>query len=185
MQPNERKEKPSSPKSPGYANIAKAADLPAGARLLTTAQFSLKYKLCRSTIYNRIKEGRLQAVKQPGKNSKDQRRPILFVVDPGWEHYTIPNHNCTPADEIYVLNGKEVAELLGCSPRWVRYLATADKLGFSKTSTKDRGHRRFSIADVRKMMAIRATGKRRPSRGAVRSSVLQWARERLGARDGT
>lgn len=152
-------------------------------QLLTVSEMTLQYGLDRVTVYRRIKSGQLEAVKKPGASGKNAR---YFIKDPGWQnvglHDTTKHGSEFAVDDVHVLTGMEVSLLLNVTPRSVRKMAEDGRLKFIRTGIYGRSHRRYCIADVRRMLATKNKGSfqiKRPSRKAVRDAVLKWARDRL------
>lgn len=151
--------------------------------LLTIREMTVLYGLDRTTIMRRIKSGELKAVRKPG--SKGRNAP-LFVIDPGWQQVsltdTAKHGKAFEVDDVHILTGIEVAQILGVIPRTVRKMSEEGRLGFVRTGKCGRSHRRYSIADVRKALVTKQKGSfqiKRPNRKATREAVLKWAKERL------
>lgn len=157
-------------------------------QLLTVKQFCETYGVTRPRVYERIKAGLLQAVRKPGSSSGQSP---YYIIDPGWRNVSLSTNaprkdQELPVEDVYILTGKEVATLLGVNPRTVRKMAEDGRIGFMRTGFYGRSHRRYCLADVRKLIATTQKGSfqiRRPSRSAVRAAVLKWARERLGIQE--
>ena len=144
--------------------------------LLTIKEFSLKYGLNSHTVRDKIRKGKLVAVKKPGAG----RTAVILIIDPGWDDVQVFEKTVNRlVDDHYILQGKVVAALLGVSPRMVRYMAQRGKMSFRKATNKSK--RRYSIAEVRRMMALRENPtERKPTKEHMDNAVLRWAMKRLG-----
>jgi hypothetical protein len=154
-------------------------------QLLTLREFCTIYRTDKRTVKRRVRAGQLEGVWKP--TQVGNKMPRLFIVDPGWQR-AILAHNIKQGkdfavDDVYILRGYHVAQILGVTPRAVRYMAQDGRLGWAKAGMRGNHHRRYSIADVRRLIAMREKGsyqKRRPTRKEMDAAVLKWARGRLG-----
>jgi hypothetical protein len=136
-------------------------------RWVSTKEFGAKYGLHPGTLYMWIRQKRVRFVK------RDRR---IFIHDPGYlDNITTAPNEIKEIDRIPMLRGTELAKLLGITPRAVRYLAEHNQLGFRKI-----GHRRrYSVEDVRKIIAFRQNGHRSTNAKQRREVILQWVKQRL------
>lgn len=98
----------------------------------------------------------------------------LLIRDPQWQLLDRPTSD-DPAEWICVLQPVEVAALLGISPRALRYWDAAGKTNFKLIG----GRKRYSVSEVRRLLAIRLAGKKRPTAKERRLLILRWAKGKL------
>jgi hypothetical protein len=179
---NESEERSSSPKSATCEPISEVDENPSR-KLYTVKQFSLLYGLAKESVIARIHSGQLQAIRHPspGKTAK------FYIVDPGWNSEVSLTgkklRDGSLVDDVHTLNGTEVALLLGVTPRGVRMMVQRGQLKCVRTGLYGKSHRRYSVADVRRIMTMRekrSYQKRRPGRKAIRKHILTWAMRQLG-----
>jgi predicted site-specific integrase-resolvase len=142
-------------------------------RWLTTTEYALKYGLHGTTVALWARQGKIKAVRK-GRE--------WCVYDPGIFEVANPNLRVvTSEDLIPLVRGEEAAELLGIPTRTLRYHAQHGEVGF-----RLQGHRRrYSIQDIRDLMAFRAYNRTRVPRKEKRLTVMKWARLRLGMKPPT
>lgn len=141
------------------------------------AELAEKYSVTTQTIHRLINQNTIITTEVDG---------ALRVWDP-WED---PKTGTNSVEDIYLLRGVEVAEILGITTRALRYLVT----GGGTPGHESRGgqigcvfvgrQRRYSLADVRRLIARRMEKKVHGHRGPrVRTAIVAWALERLSTMD--
>jgi excisionase family DNA binding protein len=149
-------------------------------RWLSTKEFCQKYGYNRLTLYAWKKDGKIRWVMK-GKR--------LFFLDPGLlENLTalVAPREIKVPDLIPILRQKEVAQILGISPRRVMQLIETGKLGYRMIGKT----RRFTVNHLREIMAYREMRKEmnlkngdrtvpRPTPADKRRVVIAWALQRL------
>ena len=137
-------------------------------RWISVTEYALKYGLDRSTVTIWARKGKIRAVRK-GRN--------WCLLDPMVLELANPNTRVVTTEDLRpLLRGNEVAEFIGVSDRMLRKYAQAGKVGFRL----DGKRRRYSIQDVRDILAVRMYNKNRVPRKDKRMSIMQWARLRLG-----
>lgn len=133
---------------------------------LTYDQVKLLYGLNNRTLSRMLRRGDLLGFKTPQG---------WRIKDPGLKIRRSPER--WSGDDVHILRGIEVAEILGVIPRAVRHMAEVGRLdyGIRPGKGKIRQKRAYSINDVRKMIKERMKMKGPGTRGAM----VKWARERL------
>lgn len=97
-----------------------------------------------------------------------------------WDKWEDPKTGTNSPEDIYLLRGAEVAEILGTTTRNLRYLVTNGKIACVYVGLQ----RRYCLADVRRLIAHRMEKKRSGNKGPrVRTAIVQWALERLATMD--
>ena len=142
-------------------------------RWIPLKDFCLLYGIAHSTVRARAKTGELHLLRQGNRR--------VWVMDPGWSQAPPQAKDNIGKENVHMIRGVEVAKILGVSPRAVRYMSQEAKLSDFRTGTVPMSKRRYSIADVRQMLAMRETKKyqKRKRGSAVRAAVLAWALEQL------
>lgn len=135
---------------------------------ISPPQYALRYGLHRRTVLKWIRQGRVRSVRR-GKD--------YLVLDPGILEVANPLARIiTEKDVAPIFRGTEVAEMLGITPRALRLYSQGGRIGY----TTKGGKRRYSIRDVREIIALRTMNATRASRSQVRKSIVEWGKERLG-----
>jgi len=140
-------------------------------------ELAKKYSVTPQTIHRLIAENSVRTIEVNGE---------LHVWDP-WED---PKSGTNTAEDLYILRGVEVAEILGITGRALRYLAAGGGMPGHESRGGQIGYvfvgrqRRYSLADVRRLIARRMEKKRTGLKGPrVRTAIVQWALERLATMD--
>ena len=138
-------------------------------------EISVLYGMTTGLIYSKLKSGALEGHKE-GK--------LWRVLDPEWEpQYHHKGHKGLLADGVRILRGIEVARILGINPRTLRGLASQHLIGYDVLNPSPYSARRYSVDDVRALIAKRAEGKinskARVRAKAKREAMIAWAKQRL------
>jgi hypothetical protein len=143
----------------------------------TIPDLAKKYSVTPQTIHRLIAQNSVVAVEVNGE---------LRVWDP-WED---PKSGTNTAEDLYILRGVEVAEILGITGRALRYLVAGGGMPGHESPGGQIGcvfvgrQRRYSVADVRRLIARRMEKKQIGRKGPrVRTAIVQWALERLATMD--
>lgn len=116
---------------------------------ITPPQYAVKYGLNRRTVYSWAKDGKIQSVRK-GRD--------FFVLDPEVDLFANPHLREVHDEELFpILRGTEVASISGVSPRRLRAYC---ELGWI-TPTKINRSRRYSIKNLREVIALRNNKKRK------------------------
>ena len=145
---------------------------------LSTKEFAAKYATIPETIKYWRNTGKIRFVKRGAR---------YFHLDPGnFESLaaTTAPFEVREIDRIPLIRGLEVAKILDVSRRRIRQLAEQGKVGCRVI-----GHnRRYSIADVRKLLAYRALRAEQENGDPrkvhvtpekIQEAVIHWAIQRL------
>ena len=136
-------------------------------RWISTPEYMAKYGVCRESLYHWVRDGKIRAIR------KGRR---WFFLDPMVMELANPESRVVTAEDLQpLLRGKEAAEFAGLSPRMLRRYAQDGKVGFRTVGRR----RRYSIQDIRDIMAVRLYNKNRPTRQEKRMTIMEWARTRL------
>jgi len=141
-------------------------------KFITIAEFCSRYRISERTVWNWVKRGRLEAVRDAGGR-------ILRLIDPQWP---VLDASDDPdlLRRIAILKSSEVAALLGVLPGSVRKMASEGRLAAVWVGSQ----RRFSLSAVRKAIAQQALGGRKPRNSKERSAgIVRWARLQLSKSD--
>lgn len=148
-------------------------------RLLSKTEFCLMYGVNVDTLRRWISNGYVKAYKLPFK----RRGPRVFIEPISEELLKIKAKGTNDLDEIYFLKPAEVCELLGLkiNSGRLRTLSRSGQIQSMRVQWGKAGsQRRYCIADVRRFIAQRKTKEKRPSRKAIRESMVALAKQRLG-----
>jgi hypothetical protein len=130
-------------------------------------EFSERYSVSTQTILRLIEQKHVQTFTQNG---------AVRIWDPFYDRATGTNS----AEDLYILRGCEVADILGVTTRNLRYLATGGQISHVVIG----GQRRYSLADVRRLIAHRMEKKKTGKRGPrIRTALVKWALQRLTEMD--
>lgn len=134
----------------------------------TVREIADKYGVTTHTILRLVKERSVDTIMVDG---------VLRV----WDKWEDPKTGTNSAEDVHILRGAEVAEILGITTRNLRYLVTGGKISCVFVGLQ----RRYCLADVRRLLARRMEAKGFSShRGPrVRTAIVQWALERLASMD--
>lgn len=134
--------------------------------------FSLIFGLDRTTIRAKVAKGELEQYRASNRN--------IFIRDPHWLRAPARASDNFGKENVHCLRGIEVAAMMKVTPRAVRYWAQFAKVTEFRVGP-GRGVRRYSIADVRNMIARRENkkGEKRKRGPAVRAAILAWALKQL------
>jgi excisionase family DNA binding protein len=135
---------------------------------LTISEFCRSYRISPRTVWNWVRKGRLRAL-------RDSHGRILRLIDPNWPVFD-ECHEEDLLDRYAILKTGEVALLVGLHPVTVRKLVRQGRLG----SVWIGRQRRFSLGQVRRLLAERALGRAPKDRNEINRVVLRWAARRLG-----
>jgi hypothetical protein len=136
----------------------------------TIPEFAKKYGFTVQTISRQIAENNLSTVTVDG---------VLRV----WDPWSDPKTGTNTAEDIYMLRGVEVAEILGITTRALRYhvagggMPGKECVGGKIACVWIGKQRRYSLADVRRFIANRM--EKKVGRSRVRAGIVEWALERL------
>lgn len=143
----------------------------------SVSELAKKYSVTPQTIERLIAQNSIKTIIING---------ILRLWDP-WED---PKTGTNTTEDIFILRGSEVAEILGITTRALRYLVAGGGMPGHESRGGQIGcvfvgrQRRYSLADVRRLIAKRmqkkVSGKRGPR---VRTAIVEWALERLSTMD--
>jgi hypothetical protein len=132
---------------------------------MSTREFSAKFGVSVWTARRWAREGRVTARHIPPGS-----RTRVFILDPGWTQIDTPS-SLDPSEWACALRQVDVARLLGISARALRYKETANKAHYRLV-----GHRkRYSIQEVRRLIAERSLGHKPRSRQEGNMAMLRWA----------
>jgi hypothetical protein len=141
-------------------------DLRPPPRYVSTMVYAKRHGVSVQSVQDWLREGRVEGICFNRRMYiDDNRSPVSvgFKFKPRTiEHYP-------------VMLGVEVAVLLGVTPRWVRKLARKHRIAELTIG----GHRRYSVHDVRRLMAIRKMHLDHPKAKKIREVVLAWAIKEL------
>jgi hypothetical protein len=142
-------------------------------------EFALTYGVCQWTVREWVKRGKIRSRRVAGMP--------LMVLDPELLENVQPAPlELNDQDKIPLLRGNEVARMLGISTRRVRQLAETGKLNCRVLFRS----RRYSVSDIRKIIAYRAARENLPNGTTetpslkarqVREAVVKWAMQRLAS----
>jgi predicted site-specific integrase-resolvase len=136
-------------------------------RWISPPEYAAKYGLARHTVQVWAQQGKIRSVRK-GKR--------FLVLDPNIFEIANPHSRLiTKEDLMPLLRPCEVEELTGMPQRTLRDYARLGKVGFHHVGK----HRRFSINDVREIMAIRRFNKTRVKPHEKRITIMEWAKSRL------
>jgi len=105
----------------------------------------------------------------------------VFIKDPAWNQPPQSTKDNIGKENVHFLRGIEVAKILGVSPRAVRYMSQEARLSDHRTGTSAMSKRRYSIADLRQIIAMRERRRhqKRQRSSQIRAAVIKWAIETL------
>lgn len=136
-------------------------------RWISPPEYGAKYGIRRETVSRWAKLGKIRSVRK-GKD--------WLVLDPNIFEIANPlSRIITKEDLMPLLRPNEVAELTGMPQRTLSNYAQRGQVGFHHIGK----HRRYSINDVREIMALRHFNKNRVGPHEKRITILQWAKARL------
>jgi predicted site-specific integrase-resolvase len=136
-------------------------------RWISPPEYAAKYGVVRSTVQAWAKQGKIRSVRK-GKD--------WLVLDPNIFEIANPESRIvTKEDLMPLLRPQEAAELAGIPVRTLSWYAQLGKVGFRNVGK----FRRYSINDIREIMAIRRFNKFRVSPQEKRITILEWAKSRL------
>jgi len=138
------------------------------ATFLTVWEFCHEYRVSRRTVYNWVRKGRLKVL-------RDARGRIFRVIDPQWPVLDQSNHPDLVM-RLGCLKPGAVAALIGVHPATVRKMVYRGRLKPLWVGSQ----RRFSLAEVQRLIAERTLGHPPKSRREVDEGIVQWARWKLG-----
>ena len=98
----------------------------------------------------------------------------LFIFDPGWIQLDVSASD-DPVEWLCVLRQVDVARLLHISARGLRYLEAAGKAHYRLIGPR----KRYSISEVRRLLAARALGHEPRNRQESSAGMLRWASAQL------
>jgi hypothetical protein len=136
----------------------------------TIPEFAKKYGFTVQTVSRQIAQNNLSTVTVDG---------VLHV----WDPWSDPQTGTNTAEDIYMLRGVEVAEILGITTRALRYhvagggMPGKECIGGKIACVWIGKQRRYCLADVRRFIAARM--EKRVGRSRVRAGIVEWALERL------
>jgi hypothetical protein len=140
---------------------------------LTFEEFAEKYSVSLQTVLRLVNQNSLQTVRVDG---------ILRVID----RWADPKTGTNSVEDVYILRGIEVAEILGITTRALRYLVSGGGksghmvVGGQLPYVQIGRQKRYCLADVRRLIAKRMERKAGMRKGPrVRAAIVQWALERL------
>lgn len=136
-------------------------------RTVTIAEFCQHYRISARTVWNWVRKGRLKALRDGGGR-------IYRLVDPQWPLLDGSGHQDLVM-RLGVLKPGQVAVLLGVQPSTIRKMASSGRLRAIWVGAQ----RRFSVAEVQRVIAVRALGRKPKNRTEVGEGVLRWARWKL------
>lgn len=137
-------------------------------RWISATEYCAKYGLDHSTVTTWARQGKIRAVRKGRK---------WCLLDPMVLELANPNTRVVTSEDLMpLIRGEEAAELLGIPTRTLRYHAQHGDVGFRLQGKR----RRYSIQDIRDLMAFRQFNRLRVPRKDKRMTVMQWARLRLG-----
>jgi hypothetical protein len=136
---------------------------------ISTREFSAKYGVTQWTARRWAREGKVTARHIPPGS-----RTRVFILDPDWTQIDTPS-SLDPSEWACVLLQRDVAMLLNISARWLRHLESTGKAHYRLV-----GHRkRYSIQEVRRLIAERSLGYKPRSRQEANLGMLRWAFQKL------
>ena|GEM_PF-6786470 len=136
-------------------------------KTFTVKQFAELWGLTERTVRQMVRQNHLVCFHVAGE---------LYIQEPNW-HQDGKTGTGT-IEDLYILRGNEVADILGVTPRYIRYLVERGKL----SCVYIKRHRRYNLTDVRRLIALKMQGTlERKKRSYTRDGVVLWARKRLSA----
>lgn len=134
---------------------------------ITIGEFCAQYRITRRTVWNWVKKGRLLAL-------RDAAGRVRSLIDPQWP---MLDESGDPdiVMRLGVLKPGQVAALLGVHPATIRKFVYQGRLKAVQVGSQ----RRFSLAEVRRMIAERALGHKPRNRKEVSQGMIRWARWKL------
>jgi hypothetical protein len=130
-----------------------------------TREFCAKYGVTQWTARRWAREGKVTARHMPPGS-----RTRVIILDPGWTQIDTPP-SADPAEWLCVLRQCDVAMLLNVTPRWLRYLENRGKAHYRLVG----GRKRYSLSEVRRLIAERTLGHSPRNRQEARLGMLRWA----------
>jgi excisionase family DNA binding protein len=139
-------------------------------KLVTIREFCTHYRISHRTVWNWVRTGRLKALRDAGGR-------IFRLIDPQWP---VLDESGDPdlVMRLAVLKPFEVAVLLGVLPSTVRKMNSQGRLRAVWVGSQ----RRYSLAEVRRVIAERALGHGPRNRRENSVGMLRWATWKLGLR---
>ena len=98
----------------------------------------------------------------------------LFIFDPGWIQLDVSS-SADPVEWLCILRQCDVARLLNMTTRGLRYLEVAGKAHYRLIGPR----KRYSISEVRRLLAARALGHEPRNRQETSAGMLRWASAQL------
>ena len=138
-------------------------------RWLSAAEFCARYGITTRTARRWAKQGRVKSVRMPPVSHGK-----LFILDPGWIQLDVST-SADPVEWICILRQCDVARLSHMSARGLRYLEAAGKAHYRLIGPR----KRYSISEVRRLLAARALGHEPRNRQETSAGMLRWASEQL------
>lgn len=136
----------------------------------TVPDFAKRYGFTVQTVLQQITQNNLSTTTVDG---------VLRV----WDPWSDPKTGTNTAEDIYMLRGVEVAEILGFTTRALRYhvagggMPGKECIGGKIACVWIGKQRRYCLADVRRFIAARM--EKKVGRKRVRAGIVEWALERL------
>lgn len=139
-------------------------------RWMSTAEFCDWYSVSPWTARRWAKQGRVKFVRVP-----PGPRGRLLILDPKWTEIDTTGSS-DPIEWLCLLRQCDVAELLGITPRALRYMEAAGKAKFQMVGDR----KLYNISECRRLLAQRQTGREEVTRNDRRRSLLDYAKWKLG-----
>jgi hypothetical protein len=136
---------------------------------MSTREFCATYGTTQWTARRWVREGKVTAIRVPAGP-----RARIFIFDPGWTQIDTPS-SADPAEWLCVLRQCDVAMLLNVTPRWLRHLENSGKAHYRLVG----GRKRYSLSEVRRLIAQRALGHSPRNRQEKNLGMLRWAFQKL------
>jgi Helix-turn-helix domain len=107
---------------------------------------------------------------------------MLRIIDPCWPLIDkVESDSNDPIERLYVYKTCEVAAILGCTTRNVLYMCEAGKLKYAIFGVAGKGgRRRFCLAQIRRLIAERAKGRKPRGRNETSAALIEIAKKKLG-----
>ena len=138
-------------------------------RWLTVAAFSALYGTTRETTRRWCRQGRLKFIRIPP-------RPYakLLILDPKWSQVDAVTSE-DPSEWIAMLRQCDIAALIGVSARAIRFMEAKGQVRCKIVG----GRKRYSLGEVRRLLAERALGRKPRNRREASLGMLRWAYRKL------
>lgn len=144
-------------------------------RWLTIKEFMTLYRVGQYRFRKWRDTGQIKTVTLQVPGAKTNKC-MVRVLDPGWPLIDEAAKTGNPLEDVALLGANEVAAILGLTRGGVWELNKSGKLRGTRILG---GHKRFSVGALRRYLAEKATGKKRPASKEVSKAMIAWAKTQL------